>query len=102
VYGVFRHQCSTSFDVNERTTMRNKYSCKRMQGTSIVLSGEESMAIKVRIPTPLQKLTNGRSEVECAAKNITELVDALENGLSGMKERLSEGGQDQAGSSISM
>jgi molybdopterin synthase sulfur carrier subunit len=51
------------------------------------------MAIKVRIPTPLQKLTNGRSEVECAAKNIAELVDALEKDYPGMKERLSEGGK---------
>jgi sulfur-carrier protein len=51
------------------------------------------MAIKVRIPTPLQKLTDGRSEVECAAKNIKELVDALEKDYPGMKERLSEGGK---------
>lgn len=51
------------------------------------------MAVKVRIPTPLQKLTNGKSEVECAAKNITDLVDALEKDYPGMKERLSEGGR---------
>jgi sulfur-carrier protein len=51
------------------------------------------MAIKVRIPTPLQKLTSGRSEVECGAKNIQELVDALEKEYPGMKERLSEGGK---------
>jgi hypothetical protein len=31
------------------------------------------MAIKVRIPTPLQKLTNGKAEVECSAKNVLEL-----------------------------
>lgn len=51
------------------------------------------MAIKVRIPTPLQKLTNGRTEVECKAKNIAELVDVLERDYPGMKERLSEGGK---------
>jgi molybdopterin synthase sulfur carrier subunit len=51
------------------------------------------MAIKVRIPTPLQKLTNGKAEVECAAKNVAELVDALEKEYPGMKERLSEGGK---------
>ena len=51
------------------------------------------MGVKVRIPTPLQKLTNGKAEVECSAKNITELVDALENDYPGIKERLSEGGK---------
>ncbi len=51
------------------------------------------MAIKVRIPTPLQKLTNGKAEVECAAYNIAELVDVLEKNYPGIKERLSDGGK---------
>jgi molybdopterin synthase sulfur carrier subunit len=51
------------------------------------------MAIKVRIPTPLQKLTNGKAEVECSAKNVLELVDALEKDYPGMKERLSDSGK---------
>jgi sulfur-carrier protein len=51
------------------------------------------MAIKVRIPTPLQRITDGKAEVECSAKNITELIDALEKDYPGMKERLSDGGK---------
>lgn len=51
------------------------------------------MAIKVRIPTPLQKLTNGKAEVECDAKTIAELVDVLERSYPGIKERLSDGGK---------
>ena len=51
------------------------------------------MAIKVRIPTPLQKLTNGKAEVECSAKTVAELVDVLEHSYPGMKERLSDGGK---------
>ncbi|HSB32925.1 MAG TPA: MoaD/ThiS family protein [Nitrospirota bacterium] len=51
------------------------------------------MAIKVRIPTPLQKLTNGKTEVECNAKNIQELIDALEKDYPGIKDRLSDGGK---------
>ena len=51
------------------------------------------MSIKVRIPTPLQKFTNGKAEVECAAKNIADLVEALEKDYPGMKERLSEAGK---------
>ena len=46
------------------------------------------MGVKVRIPTPLQKLSNGKSEVECSAKDITGLIDALEREYPGMKERL--------------
>jgi molybdopterin synthase sulfur carrier subunit len=51
------------------------------------------MAIKVRIPTPLQRLTEGKAEVECSAGNVVELIDALEKDYPGMKERLSEGGK---------
>jgi len=51
------------------------------------------MAIKVRIPTPLQKLTDGKAEVECSAGNILELVEALEKDYPGMKERLSDSGK---------
>src|SRR5512144_1908007 len=51
------------------------------------------MPIIVRIPTPLQKITNGKAEVECAAKNVAELVEMLEKDYPGMKERLSDGGK---------
>ena len=54
---------------------------------------ERYTATKARIPTPLQKLTNGKAEVECSAKNVLELVDALEKDYPGMKERLSDGGK---------
>ncbi len=46
------------------------------------------MAVKVRIPTPLRKLTNGQEEVNAEAKNVGELIDALEKNYPGMKERL--------------
>jgi len=46
------------------------------------------MSIKVRIPTPLQKLTQGRAEVEVEASNIQELIADLENKFPGVKERL--------------
>jgi len=29
------------------------------------------MSVKVRIPTPLQKLTNGKADVECGARAST-------------------------------
>ena len=46
------------------------------------------MSVKVRIPTPLQKLTNNQSEVHCEAENIDELLAGLEKQYPGIKERL--------------
>lgn len=46
------------------------------------------MAIKVRIPTPLQKLTNEKAEVEMEGKNIQELIEDLEKNFPGIKARL--------------
>lgn len=51
------------------------------------------MAITVRIPTPLQKMTGGRPEVQCAAATVREMVDELEQAYPGMRERLTDGGR---------
>lgn len=48
------------------------------------------MAVKVRIPTPLQKLTKNQSEVSCEGSNIGEIVDSLEQNYPGIRERLCE------------
>lgn len=49
---------------------------------------ENEMAIKVRIPTPLRKLTDGKGEIDGAGKTVDELFINLENAYPGMKERL--------------
>lgn len=46
------------------------------------------MPIKVRIPTPLQKLTKDQGEVAVSAKNVKELLDTLEREYPGIKGRL--------------
>ncbi len=46
------------------------------------------MAIQVRIPTPLRKLTNNAETVMVPGNTIGELIDALEAAHPGMKERL--------------
>ena len=46
------------------------------------------MAIKVRIPTPLQKLTANQSEVACQAATINEMLAEIERQHPGVKERL--------------
>ena len=46
------------------------------------------MAIKVRIPTPLQKLTQNQGEVEVVGGNIKEVLANLEKQFPGMKDRL--------------
>ena len=46
------------------------------------------MAITVRIPTPLQRLTNGQAEVQCDGKTVAELLSDLERRHPGIKERI--------------
>lgn len=46
------------------------------------------MAVTVRIPAPLRKLTGGNSEVSADAATVSALVDALEAAHPGLKERL--------------
>ncbi|NQU94693.1 MAG: MoaD/ThiS family protein [Candidatus Omnitrophica bacterium] len=46
------------------------------------------MAVKVRVPTPLQKLTGNRAEVEVNGKNVGELIENLEKDFPGIKERI--------------
>ena len=46
------------------------------------------MAVKVRIPTPLQKLTKDQAEVSLKAQNVKELLETLERQFPGIKERL--------------
>lgn len=48
------------------------------------------MAIKVRIPTPLRKLTNGSDEVAAEGRNISEIIENLESNYPGLKERICE------------
>ncbi|PIG95267.1 MoaD/ThiS family protein [Gloeocapsopsis sp. IPPAS B-1203] len=46
------------------------------------------MAVKVLIPTPLQKFTNNQATLECDGSNIAELIEALEKSCPGIKSRL--------------
>lgn len=51
------------------------------------------MPVNVKVPTPLQVLTNGEADVKVDARNISELLEALDQSYPGMKERLSDGGR---------
>jgi len=48
------------------------------------------MAVKVRIPTPLQKLTQGKEEVDGIAGTVIALVNDLDRNYPGLAERISE------------
>ena len=48
------------------------------------------MAVKVRIPTPLMKLTDNQAEVSAEGVSISEIINNLENQFSGIKERICE------------
>lgn len=51
------------------------------------------MAVKVRIPTPLQRLTQGKEEVEAKPGTIIEVISDLDRRFPGLGERISEGGK---------
>jgi molybdopterin converting factor small subunit len=46
------------------------------------------MAVKVLIPTPLQKFTNNQATIECGGSSISELIDVLESNCPGIKARI--------------
>ncbi len=52
------------------------------------------MSVKVRIPTPLRNLTEGQELVEVEGKTVDEVIEALQNKYTGLKERIcDENGQ---------
>ena len=46
------------------------------------------MMVRVRVPTPLRKFTNGADEVKAQGNTVRALVDDLENKFPGIKERI--------------
>ena len=46
------------------------------------------MAVQVKIPTPLRKLTGGADIVEVAASTVGEAIDALESNHPGIKSKI--------------
>ncbi len=51
------------------------------------------MAVKVKIPVPLQRLTQGQEEVEGEPGTIILLINRLDRKYPGLAERISEGGK---------
>ncbi|MBF0466796.1 MAG: MoaD/ThiS family protein [Nitrospirae bacterium] len=51
------------------------------------------MAVKVRIPTPLQRLTEGKDVVEATAGTVIGIVSELDSKYPGIAERISDGGK---------
>ena len=46
------------------------------------------MAVKVRVPPPLMKLTDNQSEVTAEGATISEILNNLESQFAGIKERI--------------
>lgn len=51
------------------------------------------MPVKVKIPTPLQRLTNGKEEVDGEPGTIIDLINGLDQKYAGFGERISESGK---------
>jgi len=48
------------------------------------------MSVKVRVPTPLMKLTNNQAEVSAEGGTIADILNNLESQFAGIKERICE------------
>lgn len=46
------------------------------------------MSVRVRVPTPLRKLTQGADEVDAQGNTIRSIVEDLEKNYPGIKERI--------------
>ena len=46
------------------------------------------MAVTIRIPTPLQKLTNNLAEVQAAGATLKDLIENLDRQYPGIKDRI--------------
>ncbi len=46
------------------------------------------MAIKVLIPTPLQKFTNNQATFDCQGNTVAHLIEELESACPGIKSRI--------------
>ena len=44
--------------------------------------------VRVRVPTPLRKFTNGADEVDAQGNNVRSLVEDLDQKFPGIKERI--------------
>ncbi len=48
------------------------------------------MSVKVRIPTPLRKITKDHDEVSADGATVAEIIDDLEKNYPGLKDRICE------------
>ena len=46
------------------------------------------MAVTIRIPTPLRKFTDGKSEVDVEGGTVREIFDDVENRHGGLKDKI--------------
>ena len=58
------------------------------------------MAVTVRIPAPLRKVTNDKDRVEVDAENLADMVQAMEEQYPGIKRRSDSSGTIGPGSSF--
>lgn len=46
------------------------------------------MAVTIRVPTPLRRVTNGQGEVQVSAGSVREAIDKMEEVFPGFRERV--------------
>jgi len=62
-------------------------------GRKTVFKEDTHMSVKVKVPVPLQRLTQGKEEVDGEKGTIIALIEGLDQKYPGLAERISEGGK---------
>jgi sulfur-carrier protein len=61
---------------------------KNLSGDAVTTPRRLAMAVRVRVPTPLRKFTQGADEVNAQGSTVKALVDDLETNFPGIKARI--------------
>jgi len=81
---ILRHRAAKERSGPVRATLTIAANSKRVGE----ILGRSLMAVKVRVPGPLRRLTAGESVVEVDGGTVAEALDALEKRYPGFRERL--------------
>jgi molybdopterin synthase sulfur carrier subunit len=88
VTSAARQAATKEFEQEQTEKTEKERFCQKCASLANSTTEHTFMPIKVRIPTPLRKLTNNEEVVEVNAATIGEAIAELQKRFPGIKERL--------------
>jgi MoaD family protein len=85
---LLRAACDAKFTKGPESQLSDGAANKKGASNQAEYLNESFMTAKVRIPTPLRKLTNNEELVEVTASNVGDAISQLQARFPGIKERL--------------